>query len=667
MYKKIGSFNFSSLEFNNDIDIQFKAFTNKFITEFENSILESFVFDASPQSSQLTYDEHERENLRKILKTAKTFPIKIDRGTGLEILDILLTIKLEEHLRVPFDQLRNEEPKENVTDLISFEEYVRNRENYCKKSIEKQMEELEIFEEGYFDRPPYFLLYRARNIVASKLQSRSYTIKALKKFVSELKESFELYLYDKILTDNLHLLNDNDRNSIYSKLEYELLNDFLHHFRLGKTEEEGNKVVLEIKRKLEKASISERIRKLMWNSYIQELERGKVDDLLVEWTKTFKMELEKDFSTLKSVDNVEDLEFHHFSLPIDSIKRIVLAFIFKKDNFSELIQSAFQGIKSIEKTKLINQLYEEYLQMNNFSIALCVKNVKTDEVFLSSKLNSTITVMSNEMFKSWQYELYQNENSRRFFLDSGDLKNTTWFIVDDVQCAVSDTDQAYHIARKRLKSLLNFLFHFISREDQINYEIVDPYLIFNRDTKMGTIGRMSPPEIDDPKNIDDLESDLLKFTNNFFESHSFERDLIIKAIDYYIKVCKTDDVEEKMQLQSEIFKTIFQTYDIRELSINCAIIIAGTNYDEDDVTYGEMRHWLVEDFHEFFYIAARKGFVPLKTHINERFMVFCKIIIRTILFNLIPNNKDSQYSVKDVIEWILTINPNEDPIIRRNK
>ncbi|OKL36683.1 hypothetical protein [Domibacillus mangrovi] len=662
MYKKISSFNFASLRFNEDIDTQFKIFTNKFITEFENSILESFVFHASP----LTYDERERDFLRKILKPSNVFPIELDRKTGLEILDILLTIKLEDYLRVPFNHSKNEEQKEKVTDLMSFEEYVGKKDKNSRDSLEKQMKELKIFEDGNFDRPPYFLLYRARNIVASRLKNRSYTIKALNKFVFKLKEGFELYLYDKIMADNLHCLDDNDKNSIYHRLENELLNGFLNDFRLGKTEEEGNKLVFEIKRKLEEASISERIKELMWSSYIKELERGKVDNLLVGWTRTFKEELEKNFLTLKVGNDVEDLEFHHFPLPVDSIKKILLAFIFKEDNFTELIQSAFQGIENVEKTKLINQLHEEYLQKNNFSVALCVKNIKTDENFLNSKLNPFITVMSNEMFKSWQYELYPNEGAKRLFLDNGGLENTTWFIVDDVQCAVSDTDQAYHVAREKLKNLLNFLFHFISREDQINYEIVDPYLIFNHDTKSWTMGRMLSPGIADPKNIDDLEIDLLKFTNNFFEVHSLERDLVIKAINCYIKICKTDDVEEKMQYQSEIFKILFQTHDIQELSTSCAIIVAGTNYDKNDVTYGEMRRWLIEDFHEFFYIADRKGFIPLKMQINERFMVFCKIIIRTILFNLIPINKDSQYSVKDVIEWILTINPNKDPIVRGN-
>lgn len=75
-----------------------------------------------------------------------------------------------------------------------------------------------------------------------------------------------------------------------------------------------------------------------------------------------------------------------------------------------------------------------------------------------------------------------------------------------------------------------------------------------------------------------------------------------------------------------------------------------------------MRLWLYEDFIELFELASQIGYEALKERIVERFKMFCKNVIGTVLFNLVTIEESEDYDFKDILAWILYINPANDLI-----
>ena len=123
------------------------------------------------------------------------------------------------------------------------------------------------------------------------------------------------------------------------------------------------------------------------------------------------------------------------------------------------------------------------------------------------------------------------------------------------------------------------------------------------------------------------------------------------------------EIVNKTRHLIKIWETIFTTQDIHKLSLYCSIIIAGTNYNSNDITYKDLRKILYEDFLEFINSSRKEINFLLIEETFERFKVFTKTIIGTYLFNT-PLNDSINYDLKDILNWILYINPNDEFISR---
>ncbi|ODP26692.1 hypothetical protein PTI45_03943 [Paenibacillus nuruki] len=112
-----------------------------------------------------------------------------------------------------------------------------------------------------------------------------------------------------------------------------------------------------------------------------------------------------------------------------------------------------------------------------------------------------------------------------------------------------------------------------------------------------------------------------------------------------------------------MLRSIF--YDLKndhEIAFFSSIIVAGHNYNKSDMSYGEMRLLLRNDFEEFFRLSNESGNQLLKERILERFKVFCKIIFKEFLDHNINFNKNTEVSLINIAEWKLEYYPDAERI-----
>jgi hypothetical protein len=171
----------------------------------------------------------------------------------------------------------------------------------------------------------------------------------------------------------------------------------------------------------------------------------------------------------------------------------------------------------------------------------------------------------------------------------------------------------------------------------------------------------------EPKEMDDIDIELINFINKYFSSSCEWKNIIISALGSYMSTLKSKSIDQKIELQSKIIKQIFHMKDnVDDLAFYAATIIAGSNISKDNATYRQMRLWLFEDFKELLNISnANDKYLVLKERIYDRFKVFCRNIIGTVLFNL-DKIDDMQGDIEQIINWIAYMYPN-DKLIRREQ
>ncbi|MEG8975257.1 hypothetical protein U8Y98_00785 [Priestia megaterium] len=677
MYKKISKINFVSNAFIPKIDIHFENCTDNFIDELENSLFVSALYSKRIFTlfNELPFSVDQLAFLREVISDTHTFRIDLSEDIMIEILDVILHLRMEGFLSEPFNfQEEKNEKKAKPIEFMPFKKFVNERDinlnldSYAENTIEEFEGILneKYKNKNYYQKPPYFLLYRSRNILSKLINNRNFSIKIIEKFLKEVKNDLRIYLYKKIIQENLESLTDKDKKAVYEEIQEYLIRDSLSDLRLGKTFEDGNLAIKITKQKIDDYNIKKLVEEEIYNDFLKEFSSSS-DLNLESWVNKYVDLFKGKLQDFKG-DFDEYLDCIDFRYDKKRIDMIVLGSILSNSkNYQQLIDEAYRSLSSEEKASVVERVKERYLKTSEFTIALRVKDLITENKFLYNEMNDDIYALSKEMFNGWQHDLYKDSNENRTIVNFNDNDSYTWFIVKNIKCGIEDVENACNIARDKLSQMLNFLYYFISNESEMNFTIDNVHVSFNHDTKKRTYGNGNSSNLPEPKRIDDLDKNLIKFMNEFYQNDSLHRYHVQAAINYYIKLCRTEDITEKINCEVNILKNIFREENLEKVALYSSIIIAGTNYDNDDVTYGEMRQWLYEDFTEFFQLASQQGHFFAKERVCERFKVFCKNIIGTLLFNLIPMKEEIHYDVQDIIKWILYINPDNHNIVRRER
>ena len=656
MYKRIGTFNFSTYSFIPEIELEINNYAEILLEELTYSLFKkSIIID-----SNCEYSEADLKVLNSVINQVNYFEVNIEKEMALMLLSQILQMELESFLKVPIKEL--EENKKQIPKLM-FEKFMASSDKKTVDDLglsEMLLEDTESTLE--FERyPKYFKLYRARNIILRKFNKRNYSSKTLSKTVQNIHEEFKQGIYLIIIKKNYKELKDNNRNNILLKLIKEYISQFLNNQRLVKTMEKGEYLVKRLDVQLKENNTIQ----IIFDEFKDKFKENFKKTLQVEYYIEFSKEI---ISTLEKKLPKTDLDSEKLMVGrFSDYKMFILSEIFKSNsNVEELIKKGYKNYTDEMKCATVKKVLEDNLSLCDFEIAIRVNNLSIEEKLFSKSLTEDIGVVSHILFKSWQYKKYEEMdlNIEPTLLDipENEKIDSVWFIVKNVRCGKKDTDLAYSLAKEKLLNYLEIMYYFVSKEDENKFKILDPYVLLNITSRNSMLGRKDSP-YNKPKNIDDFTDELLKFLKMFLDSQKRIGFDVSSCIRLYFKMINEKSIVAKSRFLVEIWGTIFKTQDINKLATYCSIIIAGTNYNSSDITYKDMRKIMYEHFREFISISREGQCVLLIEEIFDRFKVFTKNIIGTYLFN-IPYKDSKEYFMTDILEWIIYINPSDEFISR---
>ncbi|MFE0341673.1 hypothetical protein ACFW0L_08340 [Priestia megaterium] len=671
MYKKINRASFESFNFGDKVNSIFNKYNKLFFDELEYTFLVKTM-----ESKHFSFLEEEASFLRMYkqeLESSSKFeiiPSKLSPSNDIEILDGLLSRKIEGELitSTDLDELNNNQKNsKSETTLLSFGEYLQT-DVYCRhqssinsyeNSFKRYYKELSI--EKLYDRPLYFLLYRVRNNIIKYINERTYTIKYINKYLEELSKEFTSILYLKIIEMNFSKLNIKDKLKIYEQIQSHMIHELFMELRLGRTFEEGNELVTKVKEKIKRDSLGEKITKKSFHYFLQTLDHFD-EEIVFKW-------LDEDYMVI--LENAtkylcEDLGFA-FNVKSNFVKqnfkKIILGSILDaSDDIEKTLEEGLSSITTKIKSEILNKHNDKYLKQSTFSVALNVEGLETEHDFLEMHINN-INLLSNERFEGWQFEKFAHNNKSIIYKVDESEKASIWAIVNEVKCGVYDYEKAVLVAREKLRNFLNGLYYFIAKEGEMSYKISYSSIVFNEDQKITHWTNLGRMDVMDSKRIDEIDIDLIDFLISYEKSSNPIKINLAKAINLFIDFCRSADPGKKAYYLGNILHTIFKGESKEKVALLSSIIVAGINYDKDDVTYKSMRIWLYEDFKELLEIFNIEGHTALKERILDRFKVFSRNIIGTVLLNLFPEESEidgTNLNIENLISWILYINPESD-------
>ena len=116
MYKKIGSFNFSTYSFIPEIEDLVNSFASKALDELKYSIYVQFIL----QNNEFEFSNVEKNLVRDVVSENVVFGLDIPSEMALMVLSQNFNIEIEEFLKVPFNEL--EKSRNNKVEIL-FEDF----------------------------------------------------------------------------------------------------------------------------------------------------------------------------------------------------------------------------------------------------------------------------------------------------------------------------------------------------------------------------------------------------------------------------------------------------------------------------------------------------------------------------------------------------------------
>lgn len=658
MYKRIGTFNFSTFSFIPEIESLVNNFADATLDELKYSIFKNYIL----VNDSITFTQSERVIIQSVIKQTTSFELEMPTEMALMLLSQILHVEMEEYLKVPLTDVDKRNKKGGG---LLFDEYKASYNDSKEGDLTSLLitEYFTLKEEiNYY--PEYYKLYRAKNSILKKFNQRLYSSKTLSSFIGKIYEEFKQGLYTLCIKENYKLLTNENIENIFKKVIDEYISQLLNDQQLGKTMDDGKKAVAKLESSLESANFKSKI----------------IDLYKVEFERHFSETLEFDFYVSSSEklisliqDNLNAIGVSTEKLIVERFsdyKMFVLGEIFRSSNdVAGQIDRCIEKYDRVLKSETVKKVLDDILSINEFEIAIRVENLAIDEKLYRKYLSEDVEVVSHTMFKSWQYEKYEELGLQKkpTFIDipNKEKEESVWFVVRNILCGKKDTELAYSIAKEKLTNYLEVLYYFVSSEDAYDYKIVDPYVLINKTSGSIVLGRKESG-YKSVKKVDDFTHDLIMFLNTFLSSKKKISVDINSCIRLYFKLINTEDIFSKSKLIVAIWETIFNEVEGEKLAMSSAIVIAGTNYSSNavNITFKNMRGILYWDFIEFIN-ASRNELYPLMIEeVLERFKVFTKNILGTYIFN-IPWDDTKEYFDGDILRWILYINPEEEYVNQR--
>ncbi|MDR6717405.1 hypothetical protein [Paenibacillus sp. 2003] len=656
MYKKIKTWNFDS---NNPFDEMLSKYMTAIFDKIELALWKIYLKNTpvekvhGNQIIQYYLDNHlQLQWDTDLFNEEATLPIVI------ELLDYLLTSKMEDFLR---EDLRTEEKLEepntiNLTFSQFLEQYKKSESNlvdYTNELLYKNIRQ----ESG--EKPLYFLLYRLRNNLLIGYESRNYSIKHIRKSLEYLYKKIEDLLREHILYTHCDRLTKDSITQLTNQFQLLIISRYANELRIGKNADEGERIYSEA---ISQFKDLDEIKELA-SSYSQKLEdliKGDMNvSILLDWYDSYSEDIREAASCIQEIP-LKVLSNQRVSMT-NTLRNMIVNRIIVHTDFGVVLEQAFNALDNEQIKHLVNQMCLERLNDVVYTVALHVKHLKADNSFSRLEFRDYV-FLSDALFEGWQSEITKGfDIPHRISAPDEPQKEYTWVLVNNTKAANGDLEMAITRAENKLKSRISLMYFFATREEEHEFTISDRYVAYNNDINSVSFGSSSKKTIPySPKSIDDFDSTLIDLLLNFDLKESQWRQSILKASENFDHFCRTFDVNDQLKYLKAMLTSLFEPVEHpSKLAAACSIFISGTNYNQSNVTYGDMRVWLFEDFLEFFNIADVSGKEALKERIVERFKVFCKSIFFTTLINFDSIKLDLKESIFDIIDWLLYIFPND--------
>lgn len=659
MYKKIKTWNSDS---NNPFESMVSKYMSAIFDKIELALWKTYLKSApveqvtGNQTIQYYLNNHlQIQGDEDLLEEEIPLPVVI------ELLDYLLTSKIEDFLREDFEkEEKSEKPSQTY---LTFSQFLE-RENISDFNLQRFSSAMLYINhsQNHNKRPLYFLLYRLRNNLLIEYQSRNYSIKHIRKSLESLYKNIEDLLRGNILYTHCHKLTQDSIIQLSNQFQAMIISRYASELRMGKNVEEGERVYSETIRQVKDL---DEIKELS-SSYslkLQELVKGDLNEsLLLDWYDSYSGDILEATSVIQGM-SLNELTNQRVSMT-DTLRKMIVNEILAHKDLSNVLEEAYNDL-DLEKIKqLVNDMCQERLSDVVYTVAFHVKHLKADNSFSRLEFQDFV-LLSDALFEGWQSELTKKfDNPLHISAPDEPQNEYAWVLVNNTKAANGDIEMAVTRAKNKLKSRLSLMYFFVALDEEHEFTISDRYVACNNDNKNFYFGSFSKKTIPyQPKSIDDFDSTLIDLLINFDLKESKWKDSILKAVEEFEQFCRTSDVHDQIKYLKGMLVSLFGPLDNSfELAAACSIFIAGTNYNQPNVTYGDMRSWLFEDFIEFFIISEEPGKDALKERIVERFKVFCKSIFLTTLINFNSIKLDNKESIFDIIDWLLFIFPSNQLI-----
>lgn len=642
MYKRIHNFNFGGYSFISPIEEIFNIYSDKLLNELTYNLFTDYLTNKGISK------EYENIELGNFCLEGRRYDIGIDKLQALHLLAQILHLEMESCLIVPVDKKES-----RIKVEMSFEEFIQKK---IGDNINLS-EEFDVLVKTELNNiPSYFSLYKIRNYVLSNISERLYSNETLKKTVKEIYNEFQKNLEQIIIENNLKAIATHENiMNVVDRLMKDYVKQFVNQQAIGMTREEiGTNNTL-----LENEIFNGGIYKRIFKSSLRKIEQNFEKLIDEQYYKEFSLELIKEIEVEFSPLSKNKTSF--FIKRFDDFKKILLAQIFSGIHIVELeLEKAYQMYDITQIIASVTKVINEHLSTSNFEVAIKVSDLTIKKTLFQEKVSEDIDVISHDLFKSWQYEKYVKLNREPLIFDTNEYEksNTIWCIVKNIRCGNKDTELAYELAKEKLEYYMMSYYFLTSDEKDYNFKIIDPYIIFNIDSLNMLVGRKKglPSE---SKVFDETPKEISSFLLDFNNSKQEVILQIRRAIVIYYEIINSDDLIFKAQKLIDIWRILFKSDRDCDLSKYCSVVVAGTNYDDSNLTYKELRKILYDDFMEFLEIYRERNYMVLET-IFERFKSFTKIIVKTFLLNCSSN---IEANVDDILKWIFYINPNSEYIL----
>lgn len=656
MYKKINHFGGKSFGFIPAIQNIINSLVDKYMNEFEYSLFQNLRLADPSEKISRQKQILDRYVASVLNESTTTWELNFSYSQKIELLDALLTDKMESLMVVDkpitqFGEATQNKKCEKVE--LCFKDYIENHNGeICAQYLNSFTNKyVKISDTQYVDRPLYFLLYRLRNNILHTINERNYSVKAMESLIKKIRDQFEIMLYRQAIQENLTQLSSQDLRDIFLGIEKEMLDDYLMQYRLGKTAEEGNKLAHEVREKLDLADVQGKVREETETLFLSLFTEYNEGDLKVWFTKY--IELFNDYATQVDALLEKRIPFYVAERFIEHLRIRMVGKLMNLLGESKVFSIAYSNIDPIHKGALISKICGEFFNSAEYVVYFNIDDLISSEQIKEIDFDG-ITILSDQAFVKRQAEWYNEPNSG--IIISGESSKVVWISIN-VTAGFDDVEMAVNLGLRRLKQFLNILYHFISREDEINYKIRSQCIIFNHTRQSSTLKHLTTRPWQEPKDIDIINKDLINFIVKQLNIKSIWRSNMSEAVAIYTQLLKSEDIHEKIVLIRNLLEILFQDLDAALFS---SIIIAGSNIDKASAKYGDLRYWLYEDYQELMYLADKsREYSALKERIFERFKVFSRMILRTLWFNLNEISEDG-YNTSDVAAWILFLHPDNE-------